>query len=82
MDTDYMESVIWVFKQLYDKGLIYEGVKTLLYCTRCGTPVSKFEIAMDDSYTDMEDPAVTIEFPITSKGKFENNIHPGSVPPS
>jgi isoleucyl-tRNA synthetase len=71
MDTDYMESVIWVFKELYDKGLIYEGVKTLLYCTRCGTPVSKFEIAMDDSYKNMEDPAITVEFPITSKGKFE-----------
>ncbi|MBU0975228.1 MAG: isoleucine--tRNA ligase [Patescibacteria group bacterium] len=71
MDTGYMESLIWVFKVLYDKGLIYEGVKTLLYCTRCGTPVSKFEIAMDDSYTIMKDSAVTVEFPITSKGKFE-----------
>lgn len=73
MNKDYMESVIWVFKQLYDKGLIYEGVKTLLYCTRCGTPVSKFEIAMDDSYTDMQDPAITVEFPITGKGKFKNS---------
>lgn len=71
MDKDYMESVIWVFKQLYDKGLIYEGVKTLLYCTRCGTPVSKFEIAMDDSYTDMEDPSITVEFPVISEGKFK-----------
>jgi isoleucyl-tRNA synthetase len=73
MEKDYTESVIWVFKQLWDKGLIYEGVKTLLYCTRCGTPISKFEIAMDDSYTDMEDPAVTIEFPITTKGEFEGS---------
>ncbi|MBN2016369.1 isoleucine--tRNA ligase [Candidatus Dojkabacteria bacterium] len=71
MDTDYMESVLWVFKTLYDKGLIYEGVKTLLYCTRCGTPVSKFEIAMDNSYADMEDPAVTVEFPITTSGNFK-----------
>ncbi|MFC1780622.1 isoleucine--tRNA ligase, partial [Patescibacteria group bacterium] len=71
MDTDYMESVIWVFKELYDKGFIYEGVKTLLYCTRCGTPVSKFEISMDDSYKNMEDPAITVEFPVTTKGKFE-----------
>lgn len=71
MDKDYMESVIWVFKTLYDKGLIYEGSKTLLYCTRCGTPVSKFEIAMDDSYADMEDPAITVEFPITSEGPFK-----------
>lgn len=71
MHTPYMESVIWVFKQLYEKDLVYEGVKTLLYCTRCGTPVSKFEIAMDDSYADMEDPAITVEFPITTKGTFE-----------
>ena len=71
MDLDYMESVIWAFKKVYDKGLIYQGFKTLLYCTRCGTPVSKFEIAMDDSYAEMQDPAVTIEFPITSKGKFK-----------
>ncbi len=71
MDLSYMESVIWAFKQLYDKGLIYQGLKTLLYCTRCGTPVSKFEIAMDNSYADMEDPAITVEFPISTKGKFE-----------
>lgn len=72
MHTPYMESVIWVFKQLYEKDLVYEGVKTLLYCTRCGTPVSKFEIAMDDSYADMEDPAVTVEFPVTSEGEFKD----------
>jgi len=71
MDLSYMESVIWAFKQLYNKGLIYQGLKTLLYCTRCGTPISKFEIAMDNSYADMEDPAITIEFPVTTKGKFE-----------
>lgn len=71
MDQDYMESVIWVFKQMWDKKMIYEGVRTSLYCTRCGTPVSNFEIAMDNSYEDMEDPAVTIKFPITSEGKFK-----------
>jgi isoleucyl-tRNA synthetase len=71
MDLKFMESVIWAFKQLYDQGLIYKGLKTLLYCTRCGTPVSKFEIAMDDSYADMSDPAVTVEFPITTPGEFE-----------
>ncbi len=70
MDQDYMETVLWVFKQLYDKGNIYEGVRTSLYCTRCGTPVSNFEIAMDNSYADMEDPAVTIKFPVLTAGKF------------
>jgi len=64
MDQEYMESVIWVFKQLWEKDLVYQGNRVSLYCTRCGTPVSNFEIAMDNSYTDMEDPAVTIKFEI------------------
>ncbi|MFC1711931.1 class I tRNA ligase family protein, partial [Patescibacteria group bacterium] len=64
MDLDYMESVIWVFKELYKKNLIYKGVRTSLYCTRCGTPISNFEIAMDNSYKPMKDPAVTVKFKI------------------
>lgn len=59
----YMESVIWVFKQLYDQDLIYRGRRTSLYCPRCATPLSKFEVTMDDdSYRDVEDPAVTVAF--------------------
>ena len=73
-DTNYMESVMWVFKSLYDKGLIYEGVRTSLYCTACGTPVSNFEVAMDNTYKDVEDPAVTIKFKITTQGKFQNTF--------
>jgi isoleucyl-tRNA synthetase len=69
MDLSYMESVIWVFKQLYDKGLIYKGIRTSLFCTRCGTPISNFEIAMDNSYTLMEDPAVTVKFELTKLPK-------------
>jgi len=72
-DQTYMESVIWAFKQLYDKGLVYQGVRTSLYCTTCGTPVSNFEIAMDNSYKDFEDPAITVEFKILTKGKFEGD---------
>ncbi|MBN1331502.1 class I tRNA ligase family protein [Candidatus Dojkabacteria bacterium] len=64
MDQDYMETVIWVFKQLWDKRLVYQGTRVSLFCTRCGTPVSNFEIAMDNSYEDMEDPAVTVKFPL------------------
>jgi isoleucyl-tRNA synthetase len=71
MDQDYIETVLWVFKQLYDKGKVFEGVRTSLYCTRCATPISNFEIAMDNSYTDMEDPAVTVMFPITSESRFK-----------
>lgn len=71
IDQNYMESVIWAFKQLWDKGMVYEGVRTSLYCTTCGTPVSNFEVAMDNSYKDVEDPAITVAFPITTKGEFE-----------
>jgi len=66
MDQDYMETVIWVFKQIYDRGLIYKGKRTSLFCTRCSTPISNFEIAMDNSYADMQDPAVTVEFKVAS----------------
>src|SRR3990167_5497987 len=71
LDQTYMESVMWAFKELYDKGLIYEGVRTSLYCTVCGTPVSNFEIAMDNSYKDVEDPAITVKFKIKTPGEFE-----------
>ena len=62
MDQDYMESVIWVFKQLYDKGLIYKGKRVSLFCPRCSTPISNFEVAMDNSYKDVTDKAVFIKF--------------------
>ncbi len=71
IDQNYMESVMWVFKQVYDKGLMYEGVRTSLYCTTCGTPVSNFEVAMDNTYKDVEDPAVTIKFKVTTAGEFK-----------
>ena len=62
MDKEYMESVWWAFKQLYDKGKIYEGEKVLMYCTRDATPLSKAEIAMDNSYQDDTDPSVYVKF--------------------
>ena len=62
MDKDYMESVWWVFKTLYDQGKIYEGEKVLLYCTRDATPISKAEVAMDNSYQEVTDPSVYVKF--------------------
>jgi isoleucyl-tRNA synthetase len=62
MDKNYMESVWWAFKRLYDLGKIYEGKKVLLYCPRDATPVSKAEIAMDNSYQDDTDPSVYVKF--------------------
>lgn len=66
MDRDYMESVWWAFKQIYNKGLVYEGRKVLMYCPRCETPVSNFEVAMDNSYKDVAEEAVTVKFKIKS----------------
>ncbi|MEI6267104.1 MAG: isoleucine--tRNA ligase [bacterium] len=62
MDKDYMESVWWAFKQLYEKGKIYEGEKVLMYCTRCATPISKSEVAMDNSYKVITDPSIYVKF--------------------
>ena len=60
MDRDYMESIWWVFKQLWDKELIYEGYKILPYCPRCATPLSNFEA--NQGYEDVMDPAITVRF--------------------
>jgi isoleucyl-tRNA synthetase len=60
LDLDYMESVMWAFKSLWDKGLIYEGFRVLWYCWRCETPLSNTETKMDDVYLDRQDPAVTV----------------------
>lgn len=66
MDKPYMESVWWAFKQLYEAGKIYEGEKVLLYCVRDATPISKAEVAMDNSYQDITDPSVYIKFQLKS----------------
>jgi isoleucyl-tRNA synthetase len=63
LDLPYMESVMWAFRQLHDKGLIYQGFKVLPYCWRCETPLSNHELRMDDDvYTDRTDPSVTVRF--------------------
>jgi isoleucyl-tRNA synthetase len=63
LDLSYMESVMWAFKQLWDKGLIYQGFKVLPYCWRCETPLSNHELRMDDdTYRDRQDPSVTVRF--------------------
>ena len=53
MDTDYMESVWWVFKSIHDKGLVYEGNRVVPYCPRCTTPLSNFEV--NQGYKDKQD---------------------------
>jgi len=69
MDKSYMESVLHVFKTLYNKGLIYKGKRTSLYSWKLSTPISNFEIAMDDSYKEVSDPAITVMFELETEGK-------------
>ena len=72
LDTPYTESVLWAFKQLHNKGLIYEGFKVLAYCWRCETPLSNHELRMDDEvYRNRQDQTVTVNFPILDGQGFD-----------
>ena len=62
MDRDYMESVIWAFKQLWDKGLIYEAYRVMPYSWGAQTPLANFEIRLDDATRPRQDPALTVAF--------------------
>ncbi|MGA0185867.1 MAG: class I tRNA ligase family protein, partial [Ilumatobacteraceae bacterium] len=62
LDTSYMESVMWAFKTLYDKGLIYMGFRVLPYSWALETPLSNTETRMDDAYKQVQDPALTVAF--------------------
>ncbi|MDB4940415.1 MAG: ileS2 [Candidatus Doudnabacteria bacterium] len=68
MDSKYMESVWWALKQIWEKGLIYEGRKVLMYCPRCETPVSNFEVASDNSYDDVSEESVYIKAKVVGRG--------------
>lgn len=65
MDLDYMESVIWAFKQLWDKGLVYEANRVMPYSWGAETPLSNFEIRLDDATRPRQDPAITVAFTLT-----------------
>ena len=64
MDQDYMESVVWIWKTLHERGLIYEGDKVVPYCTRCQTTLSNFEARLDDAFRPRQDPALTVRFAV------------------
>ena len=70
MDLDYMESVMWAFSEIYHKDLIYKSHRVSLFCPRCSTPLSNFEIAMDNSYKMVDDPAIFIKFKLKNQDKF------------
>ncbi len=67
MDTTFMESVWWGLQQVWNKGLIYEDNKVLMYCSRCETPISNFEVAMDNSYKDVTEDSAFVKFKLQPK---------------
>ncbi len=62
MDLSFMESVWWVFKQLFEKGLVYQGYKVMPFSAKLGTPLSNFEAG--ENYQEVDDPAITVAFPL------------------
>lgn len=70
MDNEYMESVWWAFKELYESGKIYEGEKILFYCTKDATPISKSEVAMENSYKTVTDPSLYVFFQLEDVDEY------------
>ncbi len=66
-DRNYMESVMWAFRQMYDKGYIYKGLRVGLYCPHCATPISNFEIALDNSYKEVGDASTTYKYKLLNE---------------
>ncbi len=66
MDTGFMESVLWAFKQLWDKGLVYEAYRVMPYSWAAETPLSNFETKLDNAYREREDKAITVSFKLDS----------------
>lgn len=74
MDTTYMESVWWALKELWEKQLIYEDRKVLMYCSRCETPISNFEVAMDNSYKEVTEESVYAKFKLVPRQRIVNDL--------
>lgn len=78
MNPEFMESVIWAFKRLHDKGLVYEGFRVLPYCWQDETPLSNHELRMDDDVYQMrQDPAVTVGYDVTTEAPIDGQSFKG-----
>jgi isoleucyl-tRNA synthetase len=78
MDPGYMESIWWIMKELWDKGLVYEGHYILPYCPRCSTVLSTHELSLG-GYKDVHDPAITIRFKVTHSPESLSGLADGST---
>ena len=67
LSNDYIESVWWLIRQLYDKGLLYEGHRVVPYCPRCGTALSSHELGQPGAYRDVTDPSIYVRFPVADR---------------
>ncbi len=67
LTPEFVESTWWQFKQMWDKGLIYEGYKVIPYCGRCGTALSSHELAQPGAYQDIAEPSVYVRFPVVAR---------------
>ncbi|MEL6711862.1 MAG: isoleucine--tRNA ligase [Pseudomonadota bacterium] len=74
MDIDYMESVVWAFKNLYDKGLCYEATRIMPYSWKCGTALSNFETRMDGAYRETTSTSVVVKFQLHTDALLDNHI--------
>lgn len=79
MDPTFMETLWWVFSQLYRKGLVYHGARVLPYSTALNTPLSKSEAS--EEYRDVQDPAITVSFPLLSVDEQPENVRATVEPP-
>ncbi len=70
MDNSFIESVWWALKEIHKKGRLYEGRKVLMYCPHCETPLAKAEIAMDNTYKNIDEEAVTVKFRMADPGNL------------
>src|SRR5437764_13891195 len=76
LDRDYIESVWWALKTIYDRGLLYEKLKVVPYCTRDGTALSSHELGQPDVYRDVEDPSVYVRLPVSEPSQA---VQPGDI---
>ncbi|HEX6785767.1 MAG TPA: class I tRNA ligase family protein, partial [Acidimicrobiales bacterium] len=67
MDNDYIESVWWLLRQMWEGGLLYEGHRVTPYCARCGTALSSHELGQPGAYRDVVDPSVFVRFPVVDR---------------
>ncbi|WP_440712617.1 isoleucine--tRNA ligase [Gordonia sp. FQ] len=75
LDLDFMESVMWAFKRLYDKGLVYQGYRVLPYSWYEQTPLSNQEAKLDDAYRMRQDPALTVTMPLVAPGSSLDGVN-------